>query len=311
MLESVLLHLCLVETAMPSRRVDALASIENGVLSEGSSSDSEPDVRAQPVLPEPVPEPRVAQPGVQLGSQTEVPPAAQLPSLEMYRRFIAAWMEGARGQLQSQVQTPMVAGPEIRTVVGTAIPRGYSALYTVAVRSEQAMSSQRVSRVQRRRRSVVRVPTWSRPGQRVIARWSGPMQHPPEIVYTLTAMPQNQHVHTGQAGSRWCRNCSSIHPPPCRQPVRCYSCGRIGHLFRRCPRNGASAPRPQFVARPRAEVLVRPQSDGRRTVDPRTGMVHLMFSRYCMIIIHGGYSHWGFQIAELCCEYFEFLEAFI
>ena len=171
----------------------------------------------------------------------------------------------------------MVAGPEIRTVVGTAIPSGYRALYMVAVRSDQAIPNQGVSRIQRCGRTAARFSTWSRPEQRVIASRSDYMQRPPMIVYRPTTMPRSQQVHTGQAGSRWCRNCSSMHPPPCRQPARCYSCGRRGHFSRRCPRNGASAPRPQFVSRPRAEVPVRSQSDGRQTVDPRTGMIHLVF----------------------------------
>ena len=213
---------------MPPRRSRTgrfYTETEEELSSVGSPSVNARGASVQPQTPV---QPRVASP--------EVPPTVPLPPPEMYQTFIATWMAMQGAREQTQIPVPPVSGLEIRVVMGSAIPRGYRVLYTVAVRSDPAASSSRVMRRQRPERAAARYMPWSRPEQ--------------------GATPYGaRFVPRPFSRSVWCRNCSSEHPPPCRQPIRCYSCGRIGHRFRQCPRSGASRPLPHIPIRPPAREM--------------------------------------------------------
>ena len=91
--------------------------------SEGSPSVNDREATELILSPEPVSEPRAVSPEIQ--PQPELPHAAPLPHPEMYQAFIAAWMAMHEARGPPQVQFPPAPGPEIRTVAGTVLPRGY------------------------------------------------------------------------------------------------------------------------------------------------------------------------------------------
>ena len=177
---------------------------------------------------------------------------------------------------------------DIRAAMGTPVGQGLRTLITMAGKAERVVAGQRAARGTRsdlggrqsrfRRRFEFRSGARIGPYPPVQSRFQASSSQAPRMrpaVSVQASSSASQSRPQVQTGLQRCRNCDRVHAPPCTQPIRCFACGRTGHMARECPSVGSQGPvvqfRPFYQMRPRgpetqsgSQGSVRPAS--RQTV---------------------------------------------